>query len=130
MRVAVAIDVDRLDWNFLDWDAVRRNDDELLGLEFVSIGAAAEAKLHQPSWNSPQAGLGIAQVEPDHNPVEITRNGVAEPTSQRNGGIEVPRTENQVARVLPQLIGHAQNIGQRMLAVAVCRDDPDTVRVM
>src|SRR5262245_13005446 len=101
MRVAVAVDIDRLDWNFLDRDTALLDDDELLGLEFVSVSADAEAKLHQPPWNPPQAGLGIAEVEPDQKPIDVTGNGVAEPASQRNVGIEAPRTENDVARILP-----------------------------
>ena len=90
MRIAVAVDVDRLDRNFLDRDAARLNDEELLGLEFIAIGADAEAKFHQPSRNSPEAGLGIAEIEPDQRPIDIARNRVAEPVSQGNGIFEAP----------------------------------------
>src|SRR5262245_4753953 len=107
MRIAVAVDIDRLDWNFLDRDTARLDDDELLGLEFISIGADAEAKRHQPSRNPPQAGLGIAEIEPDQKPIDVARNGITEPASQRNGRIEAPCAEDDIGWILPQPIGHS-----------------------
>src|SRR5689334_9364752 len=52
MRLPVAVDVDRLNRNLLHRDAARMNDDELLGLEFISVGADVETKLHQASRNA------------------------------------------------------------------------------